>query len=137
MSPTVLEEPAPAFSLAHAEDVARKSFGLRASARPLASERDQNFALRDEDGGDTTEMISKKELRSFQDRVNIKEVPGGLTVFSFSGTPGDLRIEDDKDGVFFIFHGSSPPCLGGPSRNHDEAASLFDIEDVDDVAAER
>ena len=92
---------------------------------------------RDEDGGDTTEMISKKELRSFQDRVNIKEVPGGLTVFSFSGTPGDLRIEDDKDGVFFIFHGSSPPCLGGPSRNHDEAASLFDIEDVDDVVAER
>ena len=92
---------------------------------------------RDEDGGDTTEMISKKELRSFQDRVNIKEVPGGLTVFSFSGTPGDLRIADDKDGVFFVFHGSSPPCLGGPSRNHDDSASLFDIEDVDDVAAER
>lgn len=92
---------------------------------------------RDEDGGDAAEMISKKELRSFHDRVNIKEVPGGLTVFSFSGTPGDLRIEDDKDGVFFVFHGSSPPCLGGPSRGHDDAASLFDVEDVDDIVMER
>ena len=82
-------------------------------------------------------MISKKELRSFHDRVNIKEVPGGLTVFSFSGNPGDLRIAKDKDGVHFIFHGSSPPCLGAPSVANDDAGSMFEVEDVDDDALER
>ena len=46
---SVLEEPAPAFSIARAEEVARRAFGLRASAHPLASERDQNFLLRVED----------------------------------------------------------------------------------------
>lgn len=92
---------------------------------------------RDEDGGDAAEMISKKELRSFHDRVNIKEVPGGLTVFSFSGSPGDLRIADDKDGVFFVFHGSSPPCLGGASVANDDAGSMFEVEDVDGDVLER
>jgi len=46
---TVMEEPAPAFSAAQAEDIARRAFEIRASARPLASERDQNFRLRAED----------------------------------------------------------------------------------------
>ncbi len=92
---------------------------------------------REEDGGDPAEMISKKELRSFHDRVNIKEVPGGLTVFSFSGNPGDLRIAKDKDGVHFIFHGASPPCLGGASVANDDAGSMFEVEDVDDDVLER
>ena len=43
---TVLEEPAPAFSTAQAEEIAQRAFDLRASAHPLASERDQNFRLR-------------------------------------------------------------------------------------------
>ena len=35
---TVLEEPAPAFSTAQAEEIAQRAFDLRASAHPLASE---------------------------------------------------------------------------------------------------
>jgi hypothetical protein len=38
---TVLEEPAPAFSTAQAEEIAERAFELRASAHPLASERNQ------------------------------------------------------------------------------------------------
>jgi len=49
---SVLEEPAPAFSTAQAEEIAARGFDLRASARPLASERDQNFRLRAEDGSE-------------------------------------------------------------------------------------
>ncbi|MHC4993137.1 MAG: hypothetical protein ACYTGC_19365, partial [Planctomycetota bacterium] len=46
---TVMEEPAPAFSTAQAEGIAQRAFEIRASAHPLASERDQNFRLRAED----------------------------------------------------------------------------------------
>jgi Ser/Thr protein kinase RdoA (MazF antagonist) len=46
---TVLNEPAPAFSTAQAEEIAQRAFGLRASAHQLASERDQNFRLHAED----------------------------------------------------------------------------------------
>ncbi len=35
---TVLEEPAPAFSTAQAEEIAQRAFDLRASAHALASE---------------------------------------------------------------------------------------------------
>jgi Ser/Thr protein kinase RdoA (MazF antagonist) len=51
-SRSTLEEPAPAFSKAQAEEIAQRSFDLRASAHPLASERDQNFRLRAEDGSE-------------------------------------------------------------------------------------
>jgi len=47
-----MEEPAPAFSTAQAEGIARRAFEIRASAHPLASERDQNFRLRAEDGSE-------------------------------------------------------------------------------------
>lgn len=47
---TVLEEPAPAFSTAQAEEIAQRAFDLRGSAHPLASERDQNFRLSTADG---------------------------------------------------------------------------------------
>ena len=49
---SVLEEPAPAFSTAQAAEIAQRTFELRASAHPLASERDQNFRLRAEDGSE-------------------------------------------------------------------------------------
>jgi Ser/Thr protein kinase RdoA (MazF antagonist) len=49
---STLEEPAPAFSAAQAEEIARRAFDLDASAHPLASERDQNFRLRAADGSD-------------------------------------------------------------------------------------
>jgi len=47
---TVFEAPAPAFSIEEAESIAQKAFGIRASAQPLVSERDQNFQLRAKDG---------------------------------------------------------------------------------------
>ncbi len=39
----VLEAQAPAFSEQEAEAIARRAFGIEASAHPLDSERDQNF----------------------------------------------------------------------------------------------
>ena len=41
----VFEEKAPSLSTQEAEAVARLAFDIQASARPLASERDQNFRL--------------------------------------------------------------------------------------------
>ncbi len=49
---TVLEAQAPAFSTQQAEAIARRAFGIEASAHPLASERDQNFQLRAKDGSE-------------------------------------------------------------------------------------
>lgn len=48
----VLEAPAPRFSLRDAERIAKERFGLTAAARPMSSERDQNFCMRSEDGGE-------------------------------------------------------------------------------------
>jgi len=48
----VLEAKAPAFSTAEAEEIARRVFGIAASAHPLDSERDQNFRLCSGDGPD-------------------------------------------------------------------------------------
>jgi Ser/Thr protein kinase RdoA (MazF antagonist) len=53
---SVLEEPAPAFSTAQAEEIAQRAFDLHTSAQPLASERDQNFRLR---AGDGSEWVLK------------------------------------------------------------------------------
>jgi 4-aminobutyrate aminotransferase-like enzyme/Ser/Thr protein kinase RdoA (MazF antagonist) len=49
---SVLEAKAPAFSASEAQEIARRVFGIVASADPLDSERDQNFRLRAEDGPD-------------------------------------------------------------------------------------
>ena len=48
----VLEAKAPAYSTAEAEEIARRVFGIAASAHPLDSERDQNFRLSSGDGPD-------------------------------------------------------------------------------------
>jgi Ser/Thr protein kinase RdoA (MazF antagonist) len=47
---SVLEARAPAFSVAEAEEIAKRVFGIGGSARALVSERDQNFHLRTDDG---------------------------------------------------------------------------------------
>ncbi len=47
---SVLEAPAPDFTTDAAETIARQIFGLECSARPLVSERDQNFRLMANDG---------------------------------------------------------------------------------------
>jgi 4-aminobutyrate aminotransferase-like enzyme/Ser/Thr protein kinase RdoA (MazF antagonist) len=49
-SAAVLESKAPAFSAPDAERIAGDTFGVHAAARPLESERDQNFRLRSKDG---------------------------------------------------------------------------------------
>ena len=49
---TVLEAPAPAFSIREAEAIARRAFDIEASAHPLDSERDQNCQLRAKDGSE-------------------------------------------------------------------------------------
>ncbi len=49
---SVLEAKAPAFSTEEATEFAQRAFDIRASAHPLASERDQNFRLRGADGRD-------------------------------------------------------------------------------------
>jgi Ser/Thr protein kinase RdoA (MazF antagonist) len=49
---SVLEAKAPAFSIAEAEEIAKRNFGVGGSARALVSERDQNFHLRTDDGRD-------------------------------------------------------------------------------------
>jgi hypothetical protein len=49
MSPptdSVLETPAPTFSSERAGEIVSRCFGIRGEARPLASERDQNFHIR-------------------------------------------------------------------------------------------
>lgn len=47
---SVLEVKAPAFSVAEAEGIAKRIFGVSGSAHALVSERDQNFQLRSDDG---------------------------------------------------------------------------------------
>jgi 4-aminobutyrate aminotransferase-like enzyme/Ser/Thr protein kinase RdoA (MazF antagonist) len=54
----VLEAKAPDFSVAEAEGIASRIFGIRGSARALVSERDQNFQLRASDGRDYVLKIS-------------------------------------------------------------------------------
>jgi len=46
---SVLEAKAPAFSIAEAEEFAKRLFGVGGSARALVSERDQNFHLRSDE----------------------------------------------------------------------------------------
>ena len=46
----VLAADPPALTPAHAADVARATFGVIGDVRPLVSERDQNFAIREPDG---------------------------------------------------------------------------------------
>lgn len=48
--PDVLEAAPPRLTTADAERVAAETFGVRGPARPLVSERDQNFAIADETG---------------------------------------------------------------------------------------
>ena len=54
----VLAAAPPALSTADAEDVARALFGLDGSARPLVSERDQNFLLTDAAGAERVLKVS-------------------------------------------------------------------------------
>jgi Ser/Thr protein kinase RdoA (MazF antagonist) len=107
---TVLEEPAPAFSTAQAEEIAQRSFDIRASAHPLASERDQNFRLRAEDGSEWVLKIANPAedpaLLEMQTAalLHIAQVDPTLAVPRVRATPeGALFHEvDADDGRRFI-----------------------------------
>lgn len=101
---TVLEEPAPAFSTAQAEEIAQRAFVLRASAHLLASERDQNFRLRSADGSEWVLKIANPAedpaLLDMQTRalLHIAEVDPELSVPRVRATPeGALFHEVDAD----------------------------------------
>ena len=107
---TVLEEPAPAFSTAQAEEIAQRAFDLRASAHALASERDQNFRLRTADGSEWVLKIANPAedpaLLDMQTRalLHIAEVDPELSVPRVRANPeGALFHEvDADDGRRFI-----------------------------------
>jgi hydroxylysine kinase len=107
---SVLEEPAPAFSTAQAEEIARRVFDLRASAQPLASERDQNFRLRAEDGSEWVLKVANPaedpSILDMQTRalLHIAQVDPSLAVPRVRATPEGARFHevDADDGRHFI-----------------------------------
>jgi Ser/Thr protein kinase RdoA (MazF antagonist) len=99
-----MEEPAPAFLTAKAEDIAQRAFEIRASAHPLASERDQNFRLRAADGSDWVLKIANPAedpaILDMQTRalLHIAQVDPKLAVPRVRVTPaGALFHEVDAD----------------------------------------
>jgi Ser/Thr protein kinase RdoA (MazF antagonist) len=101
---TVMEEPAPAFSPAQAEGIAQRIFEIRASAHPLASERDQNFRLRAEDGSEWVLKIANPAedpaILDMQTRalLHTAQVDPSLAVPRVRATPaGTLSHEVDAD----------------------------------------
>jgi len=107
---TVLEEPAPAFSTAQAEEIALRAFDLRASAHALASERDQNFRLRTADGSEWVLKIANPAedptLLDMQTRalLHIAEVDPELSVPRVRANPEGAPFHevDADDGRRFI-----------------------------------
>jgi hydroxylysine kinase len=107
---SALEEPAPAFSTAQAEEIAARGFDLRASARPLASERDQNFHLRAEDDSEWVLKIANPAedpaILDMQTRalLHVARVDPDLNVPRVRATPeGALAHEvGADDGRRFI-----------------------------------
>jgi len=107
---SVLEAKAPAFSIAEAEGIAKRFFGVGGSARALVSERDQNFRLRSDDGRETVLKIANPAedpaVLDFQTqallhiaRVN-PELPVPHLVTTSEGAPSCLV--DGADGRRFI-----------------------------------
>jgi 4-aminobutyrate aminotransferase-like enzyme/Ser/Thr protein kinase RdoA (MazF antagonist) len=107
---TVLEAPAPAFSTQEAEAIARRAFGIEASAHPLDSERDQNFHLLAEDGSEWVLKIANPAERpaildmQTQALQHIAQIEPSLPIPHVRMTPdGTLFHEiDADDGRRFI-----------------------------------
>jgi Ser/Thr protein kinase RdoA (MazF antagonist) len=95
-----MEEPAPAFSTAKAEDIAERAFEIRASAHPLASERDQNFRLRTADGSEWVLKIANPaedpEILDMQTQalLHIARVDPRLPVPRVRATPGGALLHE-------------------------------------------
>jgi Ser/Thr protein kinase RdoA (MazF antagonist) len=107
---TVLEARAPAFSTQEAETIAQRGFDIRASARPLGSERDQNFRLRAKDGSEWVLKIANPAENpaildmQTQALLHIAQVDPSLAIPRVKATPdGSLFHEiDGADGRHFI-----------------------------------
>jgi 4-aminobutyrate aminotransferase-like enzyme/Ser/Thr protein kinase RdoA (MazF antagonist) len=107
---TVLEAPAPAFSIQEAEAIAKQAFNIEASAHPLDSERDQNFRLRANDGSEwVLKIANPAENPAILDMqthalLHIAEVDPSLGVPRVKATPdGALYHEiNGSDGRRFI-----------------------------------
>ncbi len=107
---SVLEARAPAFSIQEAEAIAQRDFDIRASARPLGSERDQNFRLSAQDGSEWVLKIANPaespEILDMQTRalLHIARVDPSLAIPRVKATPdGALFHEiDGADGRRFI-----------------------------------
>jgi hydroxylysine kinase len=95
---TVLEAPAPSFSVREAEAIADQAFGIQASAEPLVSERDQNFRMCAKEGGEWVLKIANPAenpaILDLQTRalLHIAEVDPDLSV---------PRVESTLDGALF------------------------------------
>mgnify|MGYP001354240697 CR=1 FL=1 len=97
---SVLEEPAPAFSIREAEAVARRAFDIQASAQPLDSERDQNFHLRAKDGHEWVLKIANPAenpaLLDMQTKamLHIAEADPSLAIPRIKTTPDGARFHE-------------------------------------------
>jgi 4-aminobutyrate aminotransferase-like enzyme/Ser/Thr protein kinase RdoA (MazF antagonist) len=107
---SVLEAKAPAFSTAEAAEVAQRAFDIQASARPLASERDQNFRLRAGDGREWVLKIANPaedpailDMQT-QALLHIAQVDPELTIPRIKTTPDGTLFHqiDGSDGRRFI-----------------------------------
>jgi len=107
---SVLEAKAPAFSVAEAEEFAKRFFGVSGSTRALVSERDQNFHLRSDEGCEYVLKIANPAedpaVLDFQTqallhiaRVN-PELPVPHLVTTTEGAPS--CVVDGADGRRFI-----------------------------------
>jgi len=107
---SVLEARAPAFSTEEAAEVAWRAFGIRVSAHPLGSERDQNFRLRADDGpGWVLKIANPAEDPAILDMqtqalLHIAQVDPELPIPRVKTTSGGALFHqiDDSEGRLFI-----------------------------------
>lgn len=109
---TVLQAPAPGFSIEQAESIARRVFDIDAVAMPLASERDQNFRLSVAEGDNWVLKISNpaedRAILDFQTRAlaHIARTDPELQVPRVRATADGVVLHDleDENGRRFIAH---------------------------------
>ncbi len=107
---SVLEAKAPAFTTQEAAEIAQRAFGIKASAHPLDSERDQNFRLRTQGEREWVLKIANPAedpaVLDFQTRalLHITQVDPGLAVPHLKTTLDGTHSHevDGRDGRRFI-----------------------------------
>ena len=101
----VLTNSPPTFSMTGALQIAARHFGIEATAKPLDSERDQNFQLKTSDGKRFTLKIANHaegpEIADFQNQalIHIAEYDASIPVPRVIPTiNGELHCEVTHDG---------------------------------------